>query len=277
MRRGCLRLYVRAAAHSETGPQRSYNEDGAAILALGAATPASTRGGTSPIEGAWPTTPGVVLAVVDGMGGQRTGDVATLDAIEAFGAHFGGDAPDDREARRAWAARALDEAGRRVAHAHHPGYSDGARGATAALVVAFEAELHVAHAGDVRVYRFRDSQLEALTRDDSLANQLSGRGLPAAELATVPKNVLTKMLGFSDPLEPTARTLDGRPGDVILICSDGLHTAVSDEAMAGVLRHVEHPGEACKALVALAERADSDDNITALVARLQAIDEGPPG
>jgi protein phosphatase len=135
----------------------------------------------------------------------------------------------------------------------------------AALAVAGNRAV-VGHVGDSRVYRLRAGSLAQLTRDHSVYNELvdSGLSLPSkAESGYA--NMITKAIGITGGDMPDLRTEQVEPGDVFLLCSDGLNETVKDERIAELLALA--PLDACRALVDEAYASGARDNITVVVVR----------
>jgi len=135
----------------------------------------------------------------------------------------------------------------------------------------------VAHVGDSRAYRLRDGVLERLTRDHSLANHLVERGyLRPEDVATYPRrNVITRAIGTHESVEVDTRIVDIRPGDTFLLCSDGLHGEVPDREIADLLQQPGLPTTVVGRLIDRAIEAGGNDNITAVLVRLDPEDEPP--
>ena len=130
------------------------------------------------------------------------------------------------------------------------------------------------HAGDSRCYLRRDQQLFQLTNDHTLVNQMVRNGvLPAADARKHHlRNIITNAVGGSEKgiqVEVHKATLE--PGDVVLLCSDGLTEMVPDVQLGEVLKDEPDPAAACRQLVDLANQAGGRDNITAIVARFDAV------
>jgi serine/threonine protein phosphatase PrpC len=128
--------------------------------------------------------------------------------------------------------------------------------------------LVVGHVGDSRLYLVRQGVLRQITRDDSLVEELLRRGSLSPEEARVhpQRHLLTNALGMTPRVQIQDLEEDVRPGDVFLLCTDGLTSLVEDHVLHQVL--TEGPfDEAAWRLVALANRLGGHDNITVLVAR----------
>jgi protein phosphatase len=146
-------------------------------------------------------------------------------------------------------------------------------GMATTLVVAWflGGRLWVAHAGDSRLYRMRNSELTQITRDHSFSQELLDAGMVTEEEARLlpAKNLVTKALGASPELEPEVRDYDVEPGDLLLLCSDGLTEMVMHHEISGMLSACGTDiSEAARRLVELANEAGGRDNISVIVIRL---------
>jgi serine/threonine protein phosphatase PrpC len=140
-------------------------------------------------------------------------------------------------------------------------------GSTVAVLRIDPAAAVLAHVGDSRIYRLRDGVLAQLTTDHSLYAQLVAQGIDPGEDFGY-HNVVTRALG-APTAEPDVDTVDLLPGDVFLLCTDGLSGVLGDERIAELLGL---PAEAaCHALVGIALDAGSRDNVSAIVVRVTAV------
>jgi protein phosphatase len=214
-----------------------------------------------------------LFAVADGVATRPDGDIASemaIDLVRSFLVHVG----------KTGAAGWLDDAPTRfVAAVHHANdriYRSGRsqvsmRGmaATFAGVLLDGPRLHVLHVGDSRVYRLRGGQLEALTADHSFANDLIAGGMPAAEAEAMPAGAaLSRALGIEPHVDVTIRLEAAEPGDVLLLCSDGLHGVVPAAEIAGILGALGGVEAMVDALIARANERGGPDNVTAVIVRL---------
>jgi len=213
-----------------------------------------------------------LFAIADGMGGAQAGELASRLAAAAI--EEGGAALDGEDAVvgvvRAANARIFERA------LQDPAVAGMGTTATVALVDERAGQLTLAHVGDSRAYRFREAVLEQLTTDHSLVGELVRTGrLTEAEAAVHPhRSVITRALGTEADVEIDTRTIDLAPGDVVLLCSDGLSAMVRDDAIALVLRDTSaDPHVAAGALVRAANEAGGEDNVTVV---LFEIVEGEP-
>jgi protein phosphatase len=251
-------LVLAAAALSHPGRQRADNED-----AFGNFVDAR------------------LFLVADGMGGHNAGEVASamaVDAIEGFFRSYHSEPhqpwpyPIDRSL--SLAANLLRN-GAKVANdkIRAAAAADRARTRMGTTVVAMaigEERLAVAHAGDSRAYRFRAGNVKRLTRDHSVAEEMRAARpeMSDEELATFAhRNVVTRALGSKDDLEPAIYVSRVQPGDLYLLCSDGLWGVVPDGKIATVLATAPDLETACQLLVDAANEAGGPDNITVLLVR----------
>ena len=209
------------------------------------------------------------FAVADGMGGARAGEVASAIAAEAFeGASAAG------EAAEAQLARILREANRRIYDLAVTDESRRGMGTTLTAAKVHGDEVSLGHVGDSRAYRMRDGELEQITRDHSLVAELerSGQITPEAAEHHPQRSIITRALGPEPDVEVDTYTLSGRPGDLFLLCSDGLTSMISDDEVAAVLRTSETLDDAADALIRAANQSGGKDNITAVLFRLGELD-----
>jgi PPM family protein phosphatase len=231
---------VEEAYRSDVGRQRSANED-----SYFASPP--------------------LFAVADGMGGAQAGEVASRIAAEAFDPADRQDASPERYLRKI-----AEEANERI---HRLAQSDATRSGmgttlTAALIEGDEVSL--AHVGDSRAYRFRDGQLKLLTADHSLVEELRRQGRLTDEQAEdhPQRSIITRALGPEPRVDVDTMTYRARPGDLYVLCSDGLTTMVREQRIAAVLRAAPSLDAAVDRLVAEANAAGGRDNITIVAFRL---------
>jgi serine/threonine protein phosphatase PrpC len=125
---------------------------------------------------------------------------------------------------------------------------------------------HLAHVGDSRAYLFRDERLQRLTRDHTIVQQEVDAGRLTPELARIvpQKNILTKSVGVHGPVDPDTSTRALDPGDVLVLCSDGLTDPLEDRDIERLCART-HPEDLADTLVREAIRRGADDNITVVV------------
>jgi protein phosphatase len=208
-----------------------------------------------------------VFVVADGMGGAQAGEVASKTAAEAFAADLPPGPPEQvlRETIEV-ANREINE--RAMAD---PSLAGMGTTITAAIVNAQSEEVAIGHVGDSRAYRLRGGKLERLTRDHSLVEEMRRKGqLTDAQAEDHPqRSIITRALGPEPEVEVDVQTVPAAPGDIFLLCSDGLTTMIGEERIARVLDGATSMTAAVRALVDEANRAGGRDNITALAFRLE--------
>lgn len=214
-----------------------------------------------------------LFVVADGMGGAQAGEVASRLAVEAF--EPGLDEEGDTSAEAALSAR-IRLANERI---HDLAQSDRARqgmGTTITAAVVGEHDVAVAHVGDSRAYRLRHGAFERLTDDHSLVEELQRQGKLTAEEAThhPQRSIITRALGPEPAVEVDSATWPAEPGDVFLLCSDGLTSMIEDGQVAAVLREASSMEQAARALVSAANEAGGRDNITVVLFRLEEVAAG---
>jgi protein phosphatase len=225
-----------------------------------------------------------LFVVADGMGGHRAGDVASRMATQEMQRFFdatradgGSKRPSDGDSdltfERERLASAVKRANQRIFQASIGNRSVQGMGTTlvGALLNRSERELHVAHVGDSRAYRVRDGEIVQLTRDHSLLNDylLVMPNLTDAQKERLPSNVITRALGMQDAVAVDVCAERVEPGDVFVLCSDGLNAMVGDGRICDIVLDSKGDIEwAAKALVAEANRNGGEDNITVVLIRI---------
>lgn len=214
-------------------------------------------------------THGWLFALADGVGGQVLGEVASRAAVEALLAGFRS-VPAD-EPLSALLPRLVQEANHRVLEASTVGGREGTGMATTLVACALRFDTAViAHVGDSRCYLVRDNQATALTRDHTLVNEQIRLGLLSdREAADAPgRHILSRSLGSGlfVNVETDVRALVS--GDMLVLCSDGLHGSVTPSDIATVVRRYPDLNAAARELIALANQRDGSDNISVQLIRI---------
>jgi PPM family protein phosphatase len=144
-------------------------------------------------------------------------------------------------------------------------------GSTVVLALIRRAHALIAHMGDSRAYLWRDGRIERLTRDHSIAQLLldSGDITPTEATSHPGRGQLTRFVGMEGEALPEVTPFRLRPGDWLLLCSDGLTGMLSDERISGVLREAGRPQAACRRLIDEADAAGGNDNITVLIVAVE--------
>jgi protein phosphatase len=200
-----------------------------------------------------------LVAVADGMGGHRAGEVASSTALEALRAAVNAGRPlreAIEDANAAVYAKSLTD----------PSLRGMGTTLTAGTLVA-GGTLLVGHVGDSRAYLLHDAELRRLTTDHSLVEELVRDGrLTADEAAVHPqRSIITRALGLDPSVEVDVYPVDLAPGDRILLCSDGLTGMVQSDEIAAALRRELDPTRAANSLIDAANSAGGEDNITVIV------------
>lgn len=210
-----------------------------------------------------------VIAVADGMGGAKAGEVAAEMAVHAVSAV---EAPVSQAGLRA----AIEQANRDIRRVAETDPDKAGMGTTLTAATLEDGRLSVLHVGDSRAYLWRDGELRQLTHDHSMVAELVRRGtLSPQEAERHPhRNVITRALGAEAEVQVDTLSQAIQPGDVVLICSDGLSTYVSDADIAATLASAPRLKAAARALVDRANAAGGVDNITVVLARVGG-DEAP--
>jgi serine/threonine protein phosphatase PrpC len=205
-----------------------------------------------------------LFAVADGMGGHRGGGVASKLALDTLKKAAGGTlalpevVKEANEAvfRKASADRALT-----------------GMGTTLTALLAEGEHLKLAHVGDSRAYLVRDGELQRITKDHTLVERMVDEGRITPEDAEIhpQRSILTRALGVDEDVQIDQATIEARPGDRIVLCSDGLTGMVGEERILEILSQHDDPQAASDALVDAANEAGGVDNVTVVV--IDVIDE----
>jgi PPM family protein phosphatase len=200
-----------------------------------------------------------LFAIADGMGGPQAGEVASRLAAAALresGTSGGGE------------QRILDliqEANRRVYDRSNTDPHTSGMGTTITVALVDEGTVAFGHVGDSRAYLMRDQSIEQITEDHSLVNELlkTGKLSPEEASAHPQKSVITRALGTDPDVDADTFTIVAEPGDVFLLCSDGLTNMVDEDVILELVeRDREDLDAALRALVRAANRGGGEDNIT---------------
>jgi len=220
-----------------------------------------------------------LFVLADGLGGYNAGEVAStmgvsllLSRLSSRLAHANeSDAPFDPSAELRDAMVELNSMIFRAAM-----NSAAYEGMATTIVVAWflAGRLWVAHAGDSRLYRLRGNALLQVTRDHSFSQELLDAGMVTEEEARLlpAKNLVTKAVGASPELEPEVHVYDIEPGDIFLLCSDGLTEMVSQFEIGGMLAACGSDiRDAARRLIDLANEAGGRDNTSVIVIRVSGV------
>jgi len=236
----------------DTGRARSNNEDSVAVDEANA-----------------------LAVLADGMGGYNAGEVASSMATSFIRAELGrwlteaAARASDLDVRRAMDI-CVDNANRAIFNAANANPQYAGMGTTLVVAVFREGQLRLGHVGDSRAYRWRQGQLAQITRDHSLLQEQIDAGLITPEQASFSanKNLVTRAVGVEDTVLLETHLHEVQPGDVYLMCSDGLSDMLDDAMMARLLQQHDSLSAAGQALVAAANDAGGKDNIALILVRV---------
>jgi protein phosphatase len=258
-----MRAY--AAGLSDVGLQREHNEDSFIVL--------------NDFD---------LYVVADGMGGHRAGDVASRIATETIGEFFKSTANDDVTWPFHFDTNLSEEENRlltgiRVANRQIFERSTRSRECqgmgTTVVSVMFSGRkqrIYIGHVGDSRCYRVRHGKIQQLTRDHSLVNDylVAMPDLTDEQRSELPKNVITRALGMQDQVIVDLQHDDPVLGDVYVICSDGLSGMLTDEEIERIVTTSPDIRSACRKLIEKANDQGGEDNITAVLIKIEAAPGG---
>ncbi len=253
-----LSTKLEIVSRSDVGRRRPHNED---------STIADNRHG--------------VAILADGMGGYKAGEVASAlavtqiyhDICQQLGKlkkeHV------DQESgflqQTLLLKKSIIAANSKIVATAKAGEQYQGMGTTIIASLFFDNKLALAHVGDSRVYRFRNNDLQQITRDHSLVQELIDRGLytPEEAYAKTPKNLVTRAMGIDDKVEVDLKEETAIPGDIYLLCSDGLNDMVADEEIHLTLsKYSANLVQAAENLVQSANRHGGKDNISVILVRV---------
>ena len=255
---------TRTGRLSDVGQMRQMNEDSLLSIELGRVS----RSISEPLG---------LYVVCDGMGGHSAGDVASALAVQTLARKALTEVMSDGIADGAppnwegWLKGALQEANQAVFGQRRASGSDMGTTCVAALV--HWDTVTIAHAGDSRCYIANEEGIRMLTQDHSLVQRLIQLGqLTPDEARTHPqRSVIYKNLGDKPTVEPDIITQQLAPGDLLLLCSDGLSAMLDDQRIWQIMLSAPHPQEACRRLIAAANEAGGEDNISAIVVQIETL------
>lgn len=243
---------------TDVGQQRSHNEDTILVVELGQA-------------GYHPIPPTGLLILADGMGGHLAGEVASALAVRTAAQHILQACltllpTREHRAGEPSLSEMLTEAFRKANERVTEQVPGGGTTLLCALILGDQA--YIANVGDSRAYLVSPTGCRQITRDHSLVNVMIELGQMTVEEAVhhPQRNVLYRAVGQKGPLEVDTFFCHVSPGEVLLLCSDGLWEMVSEEEMARVVTTSSSLQEACEVLVEKANQAGGKDNISIILA-----------
>ena len=203
-----------------------------------------------------------LFAVADGMGGAQAGELASSLAAAALR-----DDTANREGGERRVDELIQEANRRVYQRQSQDASASGMGTTMTVALVEDGRVVIGHVGDSRAYLIRDRELEQLTEDHSLVAELvrSGKLSPEEAEDHPQRSVITRALGTDPDVDVDTFSVEAKPGDLFMLCSDGLSSMVDDETILGEIeRNRPDLSAAAKALVRAANKGGGEDNITVI-------------
>ncbi len=245
---------------TDVGRMRDRNEDSALVI-----TAAQDGDDVRPSFG--------LFVLADGMGGHRSGEVASSLAARVTAHHVARRCylpalvGDDRDADQPALTEVLIESVRAANGAVSQRVPGGGTTLTCALVL--NSQAYIAHVGDSRAYLLSDAGLEQITRDHSLVERLmqTGQLTPGEAAAHPQKNVLYRSVGQDGTLQVDTHVRNIPSGHYLLLCSDGLWDMVGPADITRVVGEAASPQDACDGLVAAANEAGGRDNVTLILWR----------
>jgi protein phosphatase len=254
-----MSLSVEAAGKSDVGCVRQNNEDNFGY---------DSRHG--------------IYVVCDGMGGQAAGEVASKMGVDTVLTYFReaakygnrpqvGAAIESVSARANALASAIQLANQAIYQAATQQAAQSGMGSTIVALLVEKNFFSIGHAGDSRIYLIRQDQIQQLTRDHSLVMEQVRRGMLTKEEAeqSEMQNIIIRALGPEETVQPDLDDLMAQPGDVVLLCSDGLTRHVPDDSILEIAQGTISLSLMADRLIDAARDGGGSDNITALLLRFR--------
>jgi PPM family protein phosphatase len=247
------RMDVEFAEASDCGPVRPHNED-----FVGHSLPSNPQHARSR---------GWIFVLADGVGGQDRGEVASRLAVETVLSECATSSKGENP--ESLFERSIQTANTRVYEAGH--------GSIASTLVACALRFDratVAHVGDSRCYLIRDGRPQRLTRDHTVLNDQARLGFfPGQDSQRAAmRSVLTRSVGTNLFVAPDITEHHVLPGDMLLLCSDGLHGAVPDDKIARIATSSLNLTEAAQRLIEIANQSDGGDNVSVQLIRVKSVE-----
>ncbi len=208
-----------------------------------------------------------LVVVADGIGGLPAGELASRIAVDALAPLEEETVDDPRPPLR----RAVQEANRQILDAAGENPATEGMGTTVTALLLAPAGLGLVHVGDSRAYQFRDGTITQITKDDTFVQSLVDEGvLTPADARVHPRRSLVTQAVQGHDFIASYDLITPQPGDRFLLCSDGLSDVVDDDEI-GTILHEHHDPYGCAAsLVSAALSAGGPDNVTVIVANVEA-------
>ena len=255
------RARVLAAGATNVGKKRDHNEDNFVVI-----------------------DESNLYVVADGMGGHASGEVASKLAIDTLNEFF---RATDADPEATWPYKmekgkgyeenrfitSVKLANLRIHEAAQRSSQFRGMGTTVAAILVVEDGVLVAHVGDSRVYRVRDGVMQQLTEDHSLLNDyIKMKNLTQDEIDNFPhKNVIVRALGMKDNVKVDTQIDQPQPGDIYVLCSDGLCGPASDEEICSIVANTPDLNMAADKLIECANSHGGPDNITVVLTKVMGL------
>lgn len=259
-------IQIEVFGKTDVGLIRDHNEDRFLVADLGGALRASELDDAARVTLG---ERGALFLVCDGMGGAAAGEVASQMAVDAIAAELAAVPPQPRDGFARALVQSIEVANDRIFIQSRDNQNERGMGTTCTAAACVDNTLLVAQVGDSRCYVLRDGVLAQVTKDQSLAWQLieAGAMTPEEAKAFEHANIILQALGVQDRVEVVLSQVPLRRGDLLLLCSDGLHGPVGDDEIEALLRDEPDLRRATEALIQRALDRDGPDNITVVLAR----------
>ncbi|MQF69153.1 Stp1/IreP family PP2C-type Ser/Thr phosphatase [SAR202 cluster bacterium AD-804-J14_MRT_500m] len=213
-----------------------------------------------------------LIAVADGMGGHKGGEVASKLAVEAVLEALTTSNPDDSSTNQDILTRKLKQA---VLFANNKIYNAAkdpnfqGMGTTLTVIVIKDMQAILAHVGDSRAYLVRHGEICQLTNDHSWVEEQVRAGIMSPEAASEDprRNILTRAVGTNPTVEVETSVVNLEQNDTLLLCSDGLHSLVNNHEIFTIVDSF-NPAKACVRLVAAANERGGNDNTTVVISKI---------
>lgn len=211
-----------------------------------------------------------LLMVADGMGGHNAGEVASMIAVKSITDYIKLNIKnDDGEKTAEVINQAIQKANTDIYDESIQNQSYSGMGTTVTCAIVCNDIICIGHVGDSRAYILKGGKLRKITNDHSLVAELVKNGtITEAEAMHHPqKNIITRALGIENQVEVDIEKVGCAPGDIFLLCTDGLTNMLEEEKIEGILNNMKNPTEAAKKLIDEANDAGGYDNITVVIGR----------
>lgn len=259
-------IQIEVFGKTDVGLIREHNEDNLLIADLGGGFKESSLDSPAKLT-LGPR--GALFLVCDGMGGAAAGEVASQMAVDAVFDSLCAAEPQAHETFARNLRHAIEVANDRIFQQSRDNQSERGMGTTCTAAALVDENLIVAQIGDSRCYVFRNGNLGQVTKDQSLAWQLIEAGAMTAEDAKAFEhaNIILQALGVQDRIDVVMSQIALKKGDVVVLCSDGLHGPVTDQEIRDILAGESDLKKAGEGLLQKALERDGPDNITVILAR----------